>query len=311
MSERFGHKRNGLSLCRLQRTAEAANMGLVEWNVAEGDAGPVAISGLPEITIATLANKGTPLLHGVLMHIHVVIAESVMTRLLLCVMCLLSPTVWAIEFSSSNLQATVVELYTSEGCSSCPPADRWLSSLKSDPRLFKSLIPMAFHVDYWDELGWPDRFAQTQFSQRQRSLAEQGLLSQVYTPGLVVNSQEWRAWFNGVRDVPSLADPAGQLTAHYDDGKLAVNFPERSRYELNVAVLGMGLVTEVTAGENRGRRLQHDFVVLALYQQAGMTDWYLTLDMLPDRGQQQTILAVWLTKPGSLEIVQAAATIVD
>ncbi len=234
-----------------------------------------------------------------------------MTRLVLCLICLLSPPVWALEFSSSNLQTTVVELYTSEGCSSCPPADRWLSSLKSDPRLFKTLIPMAFHVDYWDELGWPDRFAQRQFSQRQRALAQHGFVSQVYTPGLVVNSQEWRAWFNGVRDVPSVAETAGQLNAEYAKGELAVNFSENSRYELNVAVLGMGLVTQVNAGENRGRLLQHDFVVLALYQQAGMAEWRMTLDALPERGQQQTVLAVWLTKPGSLEVIQAAAAVIN
>lgn len=234
-----------------------------------------------------------------------------MTRLLLCLICLLSMPVWAVEFSSSKLQATVVELYTSEGCSSCPPADRWLSSLKSDPRLFKTLIPMAFHVDYWDDLGWPDRFAQKAFSQRQRTLAQQGLVSQVYTPGLVVNSQEWRAWFNGVRDVPSIAEPASQLTAQYVEGELVVNFPEHTPYELNVAVLGMGLTTEVKAGENRGRRLQHDFVVLDLQQQAGTTEWRMTMDALPEHGQQQTVLVVWLTEPDSLQVIQAAAAVID
>ena len=234
-----------------------------------------------------------------------------MTRLLLCFICLLSTPVWSAEFSSSELRASVVELYTSEGCSSCPPADRWLSSLKSDPRLFKTLIPMAFHVDYWDDLGWPDRFAQKAFSQRQRALAQQGFVSQVYTPGLVVDSQEWRAWFNGVRDVPSLAEPAGQLTAKYHDGELVVNFSEQTPYQLNVAVLGMGLVTEVKAGENRGRRLQHDFVVLDLHKQVGKAQWHMALNTLPDRGQQQTVLVVWLSEPDSLQVIQAAAGIID
>lgn len=234
-----------------------------------------------------------------------------MARLLLCFVCLLSTPVWAVEFTSSELRATVVELYTSEGCSSCPPADRWLSSLKSDPRLFKTLIPMAFHVDYWDDLGWPDRFAQKAFSQRQRALAQQGFVSQVYTPGLVVDSQEWRAWFNGVRHVPSLAEPAGQLTAQYAGGELVVNYPETTLYELNVAVLGMGLDTEVKAGENRGRRLQHDFVVLNLHKQAGKGRWRMAMGAVPDRGQQQSVLVVWLSKPDSLEVIQAAAAVID
>lgn len=234
-----------------------------------------------------------------------------MTRLLLCLVCLFSSPVWAVEFSSSKQQATVVELYTSEGCSSCPPADHWLSSLKSDSRLFKTLIPMAFHVDYWDELGWPDRFASKQFSQRQRKLVQQGLISQVYTPGLVVNSQEWRGWFNGERELTLMTEPAGQLTAQYDDDELVVKFSEQQQYELNVAVLGMGLATEVKAGENRGRHLQHDFVVLELYQQAGATEWRMILDDLPEQGQQQTVLAIWLTKPGSLQVIQAAAAVID
>ena len=57
----------------------------------------------------------------------------------------------------------VIELYTSEGCSSCPPADRWLSSLPVEP----AVVPLAFHVDYWDSLGWPDRFARPEFTRRQ------------------------------------------------------------------------------------------------------------------------------------------------
>lgn len=234
-----------------------------------------------------------------------------MTRVIFCLLCLSSPALWAVEFTSSKLQATVVELYTSEGCSSCPPADRWLSSLKSDPRLFKTLIPMAFHVDYWDQLGWPDRFARATFSQRQRDLAQQGLISQVYTPGLVVNSREWRDWFNGARTAPSQTTSAAELTARFDEGELTVNFADDSRHQLNVAVLGMGLTTVVKAGENRGRQLQHDFVVLDVYQQAGSTEWRMKLEDLPDHGQTQTALVVWLNKPGSLEVVQAAAAFIE
>lgn len=80
---------------------------------------------------------------------------------------LLSQPLWALEFASSEQRTTVVELYTSEGCSSCPPADRWISSLRDDPRLFKTLLPLVFHVDYWDRLGWPDPYARKAFSQRQ------------------------------------------------------------------------------------------------------------------------------------------------
>jgi hypothetical protein len=90
-------------------------------------------------------------------------------------------------------RVSLLELYTSEGCSSCPPADRWLSTLRDDPRLWRLVVPVAFHVDYWDYLGWRDRFADPAHAERQRTLAGQGLLSTVYTPGLVLDGKEWRA----------------------------------------------------------------------------------------------------------------------
>lgn len=234
-----------------------------------------------------------------------------MTRFIGMVLCLMSLPAWALEFSSGDQRTTVVELYTSEGCSSCPPADRWLSSLKSDSRLFETLIPLAFHVDYCDQLGWSDRFASAEYSQRQRQLVQQGLVSQVYTPGLVVDSQEWRGWFNGQRDLPNTADATGELKASFIDDQLTVSFADDSEYVLNVALLGMGLSTEVDAGENRGRRLEHDFVVLALHQQTGSKEWQMMIDDLPERGQQRTALAVWLTPPDSLQVVQATATYID
>jgi hypothetical protein len=218
---------------------------------------------------------------------------------------------WALEFSSGETKTTVVELYTSEGCSSCPPADNWLSSLKSDPRLFKTLLPLAFHVDYWDQLGWPDPYASPAFSQRQRELVRQDLLSQVYTPGIVVNSQEWRDWFSGQRQLDDRQTRPGRLQAELQQDQLTVSFDSDAALTLHVAVLGMGLQTDVQAGENRGRQLTHDFVVLEHWQQAGSKTWKFTLPELADRGQQRTALALWLTAPDSLRVVQATGSYID
>src|SRR6516225_4364306 len=80
----------------------------------------------------------------------------------------------------------VVELYTSEGCSSCPPADRWLSALKDRP----DVVPLAFHVDYWDSLGWKDRFAQAQFSQRQNATQHTSGARFAYTPQVILDSRD-------------------------------------------------------------------------------------------------------------------------
>ena len=95
----------------------------------------------------------------------------------------------AAVFQSGPLRVNVLELYTSEGCSSCPPADRWLSGLKQDDRLWREIIPIAFHVDYWNYIGWQDRFSSPVYSERQRHYARNKGLSTVYTPGFLLNGR--------------------------------------------------------------------------------------------------------------------------
>ena len=238
-------------------------------------------------------------------------------RYLVVLLLLLATNLQALELTSSSSQAIVVELYTSEGCSSCPPADKWLSRLKHDPRVFKSIIPMAFHVDYWDDLGWKDPWAQAAFSNRQRQLSLSlatpsvfaGLLSQVYTPAFLVSSQEWTKWrdYSVFPAVPQKV--TGILNASDEDGVLTVTYSKTGDYELNVAYLGMGLESEVTAGENHDRHLKHDFVVLDHFKIAGSNTWKLTLPEQPKKGQKQTAISIWLTKLDSYYIEQAVASL--
>jgi len=174
----------------------------------------------------------------------------------------------ALVFTSGDSQVALIELFTSEGCSSCPPADRWLSGLTRDPKLWRDYLPVAFHVDYWDYIGWPDRFARRDWSDRQRRYAREGGVHTVYTPGLFLNGSEWRDW-RGL-DRPDVAGaPAGALVAELSGGRLAIafngdGFPGYGELTATVALLGMGLTSDVDAGENRGRVLRHDFVVLGL-----------------------------------------------
>lgn len=230
-------------------------------------------------------------------------------RMIGLVLFLFSLPLWALEFASNNQRTTVIELYTSEGCSSCPPADRWVSSLRDDPRIFNSLLPLVFHVDYWDRLGWKDPYASKAFSQRQYALVQEQILSQAYTPGIVVDSQEWRQWFRGQRHLKTTGQSADILSVSLQDNLLTAEYDANAKFILNVAYLGMGLKNDVLAGENRGRQLQHDFVVLSHQQQSGERRWQLQLGDLPDKGQQQTALAVWLTPLDSLQIIQAAGSL--
>lgn len=172
----------------------------------------------------------------------------------------------SLSLQGSTEQVSLVELYTSEGCSSCPPADRWLAKLVDDPRLWRELVPVAFHVDYWDYLGWPDRFADPRYSRRQQHYAAVDALSTVYTPGLVVNGAEWRGWFRGEPLALTTPVPVGRLSLELAGERLNAHFsPLRETtpdLELHVALLGFELTTAVARGENRGRELRHDFVVL-------------------------------------------------
>lgn len=227
--------------------------------------------------------------------------------------------IFAVEFASKNQTSTFIELYTSEGCSSCPPADAWLAEFNSRPDLFSSFIPMAFHVDYWDYIGWKDPFAKQAHSERQRALARARILKSVYTPAFVVNSREWRGWFTLPKRLPVTAsDKApGILRGILEEPQLTVTFSGEQALTLNIAYLGMGLESHVTAGENTRRRLRHDFVVLDNWQEHSsirannLTTWSLKTRSIPNKGQKQTAIVIWVTAAGSPNIVQATGTLLS
>ena len=196
----------------------------------------------------------------------------IMRHCSLALLCLLAGSLIKVQatdltFQSGNRAPVVVELYTSEGCSSCPPAEAYLGRLRHSPELWKSIFPVAFHVDYWDGLGWPDRFARAEYTQRQRVYAAQLHQDSVYTPEFVVNGREWRGFFNG-GTLPSTPIAAGnQLSLKVGDDGRAVSASFQGAAgsgspTVNVAVLGMGIVSNVQRGENAGQKLSHDFVVL-------------------------------------------------
>ena len=172
------------------------------------------------------------------------------------------------RFASGPQKTALIELYTSEGCSSCPPAEAWLSRLKDNPGLWKQFVPIAFHVDYWDRLGWRDRFSSTRWTERQRRYASLWESESVYTPAVVVNGREQRGLPGASLSQPN-EKPAGILDVTTSDGKnFSVEFrPEKgsgSDWEVHLALLASGISSDVRAGENSGLNLQHDFVVLDL-----------------------------------------------
>ena len=238
--------------------------------------------------------------------------------------CLVSATINAQEplnseqtYNSGVEKNTLIELYTSEGCSSCPPADRWLSSLKSNDKLWNDLIPIAFHVDYWDYIGWEDPYADPKYSQRQRRYAREKGENTVYTPGLKANGYPWLSWRRGgLAELESDAENVGNLALNvFDGGKFTANFEAAdadtgaNAQTLNIAVLGMGIVNQVERGENRGKELKHDFVVLAhktFDSNSDKTAWQGTLPV-SDISASEYAIAAWVAPTNSLSPIQAVA----
>lgn len=221
-----------------------------------------------------------------------------------------------IQFQSGATQTALLELYTSEGCSSCPAAEAWLSRLKENPKLWKDFVPVAFHVDYWDYLGWKDPFSGKAYTQRQHAYASQWRSRSVYTPGFVLDGKEWRGGLNP-EDRPRASNkPAGLLTARSEDGRQwTLHFQPAagsasSACEFHAALLGFDLSSNVKGGENRGRKLGHDFVVLTLASSAGTRSGdaaqaALALKPNPAFAPRRLAIAAWVTPSKSLQPVQA------
>jgi len=179
------------------------------------------------------------------------------------------------EKRSSNDRASLVELYTSEGCSSCPPADKWLSKMGNKQDIDSLFIPLSFHVDYWNYIGWIDPYSQSGFTSRQKDIARRGRLSTIYTPQVVLNGKDYRAWrrqntpvlVRAISENPPNADIHVKIANKNSSrvqlaitGKLR-STAKRSNVRMYVAVYENNLSNSVSSGENRGRRLNHDYVV--------------------------------------------------
>lgn len=212
-------------------------------------------------------------------------------------------------------QTPLLELYTSEGCSSCPPADRYLASLAQTPGLWQDVVPVAFHVTYWNYLGWQDPFAAVAFDRRQRALASREH-SGVYTPGVFLAGREWRNWRRD-RSLPQRTEAAGVLSARVSCDRIEAEFapvPEGQGpsvkaglpSHLEIAWLTRNASSRVLRGENRGRTLSHGFVArshqrLALARDASGEEYRVSGATAcgqraePGTGANALAVAIWVS----------------
>lgn len=218
---------------------------------------------------------------------------------------LLTNNSFAQTFQSSNTTTQLIELYSSQGCSSCPAAERWVSKQLKHPGLWHEFIPIVFHVDYWNSLGWVDPFSQKQYSQRQRNYYSQGCISSVYTPGILVNGQEWRGWYRS-KPLPESVFEPGTLTAVLKNNKLHVSFQHIAPLVLNVVLLGFNILTDVKHGENAGHTFYENFIVLKMKSYYSTdSQWNIEIDTTSDIDSKRYALAVWVNTADNIQPLQA------
>jgi hypothetical protein len=208
---------------------------------------------------------------------------------------------------SAATVATVVELYTSEGCDSCPPTDRWLSEAR---RARPDLIAAAFHVDYWDRLGWKDRFASPAYTARQAQAIASSGARFAYTPQLIVNGHDWRG-----RALPAASTARATVSLLLQRGagdQVSVDLHRLAgapaQVQLWWAAVEDGHQSDVKAGENRGVVLKHDAVVRD-YARVAATgsdqQLMLTLPAMGEGGRKRTLVVV-ATDAATGRVLQAA-----
>jgi hypothetical protein len=218
----------------------------------------------------------------------------------------------------------LVELYTSEGCDSCPPADRWLSSTFPADADARNAIALAFHVDYWDRLGWKDRFAAPAWTERQYAMAHANRSRLVYTPQVLLQGHDFSDWRGrggaaavaAIAAKPARAEIVVEALLQRDAiaVKASASVPasgDRKNTALFAALTDSRLVSDVKAGENAGVRLTHDHVVRALrggiaVNAAGEAGADLSFPLPAESGVAPTVV-VFVQNTENGDVLQALA----
>ena len=237
---------------------------------------------------------------------------------LLALACIAQAQAGTCTARSGEQTAALVELYTSEGCNSCPPADRWLSSL-GNTYAPEKVVPLALHVDYWDYIGWKDPYAKREFSQRQRKLSQLQRLALVYTPQVLLQGTDFRGWGGAQFDrtlarinaQPARARLELEILAAVPDAlrlRVQASVPDaaqRAEAALYIAAYENRLESRVTAGENRGSLLTHDHVALEWQGPHALGERQLKLALLPKAKTADSGVVAFVQNRRTAEVLQA------
>jgi hypothetical protein len=249
---------------------------------------------------------------------HITTKTSIAAALILCAFQSISFAAECVAKSGAHT-VPLLELYTSEGCSSCPPADKWMSNIKSN-----DVTPLAFHVDYWDYIGWKDQFSKAEYSDRQRKTAAFAGAGFVYTPQFVMNGRDFKGWDNSRLNEaitknqknPSRANLSlnastqanGDITLHATAN--VVNPADVKNADIFVAIYENKLISHVNAGENNGRELKHDFVVrhfFGAYQLSNQNAFSKSFKLNPEWKGREAGAVMFVQDSRNGEVLQSLA----
>ncbi len=228
---------------------------------------------------------------------------------------------------SAARRVPLLELYTSEGCNSCPPADRWFSALPTRGLTPKQVVALGFHVDYWNYLGWRDPFSKPEYSGRQRAASVRNKASFVYTPQFLLDGRDYRRGIfrDGFADrIADIGQEKARAVIRLDqvvqspetvNARISVAIADAARREdarAYVALYENNLSNRVAAGENAGKRLEHDFVVRELSQPRpvdadGNLVFERFFDLRPEWKREDLHLAVFVQSEHAGQTLQAIA----
>jgi len=228
-----------------------------------------------------------------------------------------SPTFAAetITISSNGQQTAVLELYTSEGCSSCPSADRWLAALVEVPNDELDVLALAFHVDYWDYLGWKDRFGSPRYTSRQRQLGSDNNQRTIYTPEFFVDGKEARGTRNVLDKIRTANNQAAaiqlKLSISKSSDSLQIDLISVTRDAIDQPLLHRyfvyenELMSDVTRGENSGERLLHQQVVRYMSPELDLENSnHHTINIDSEWRLENIGVAALVTAPGARDYLQ-------
>ncbi len=247
----------------------------------------------------------------------------VAATLLLSLSCAYAADDARIEVTSGEFKTPVVELYTSEGCSSCPRADNWLRKLGQTLDRDFSAVLLAFHVDYWNYLGWTDPYSKPAFTARQREAAANNRQRNIYTPEFMVDGREARGGTNIIRSIQTANLQKAEATIVLSVTRHGANAiraridvdngaHDGGAYRAHLAIYESGITRQIGGGENHGRTLKHDFVVrhwsAPIAIRRGANQAGVDVDIPADWNKPNLGLAVVVQKRDTFETLQAVNT---